>query len=167
MTINNATGFEIVSVVDNTTLKRFEVTIGTTPQTRSWTDSVINGNWSSVPAEAGNWTPAGQPNGPSSVGNFAGTNAHVVTITDSDKTLGTMTFNNAAGYTIAASGANRLVLDTYTGTPAINVNGGNHTISAPILLSKATTVTTAGGTTLSATNEITNAGNLVKAGPAR
>lgn len=163
MTINNATGYDLISVVDNASLKRFEVTLSSTPQSaRTWVDSVANGDWSAT--APGNWSPVGQPNGPSVTGNFLGTNAHTVTITDSDKTLGTMELNNAAGYTIAATGTNRLIMNTYTGTPAINVNAGTHTISAPMTISSATTVTSAAGTTLNLTGEVTNAAGLTKAG---
>jgi len=161
--INNATGYDLLSVVDNATLKRFEVTVSSTPQSaRSWVDSVINGNWAAN--APGNWTPSGQPNGPGVTGNFGGTNAHVVTISDSDKTLGTMNLSGTGGYTIAASGTNSLIMNAITGNPAINVTAGTHSISAPMTISKATTVTSSAGTSLTLSGEVTNATGLTKAG---
>jgi autotransporter-associated beta strand protein len=75
-----------------------------------------------------------------------------------------MTFNNTSGYTIASSGSGHLVTNTYTGTPAINVTAGNHIISAPMILSKATTTTVASGADLSISGEVANTTGLTKAG---
>ncbi|MCC7474134.1 MAG: autotransporter-associated beta strand repeat-containing protein [Pirellulales bacterium] len=162
---NNATGMELVgSLVDNTIAKRFEVTVSSTAQNRSWI-AAGDGNWSAAVADASNWSPSGAPNGPGAVANFAGTGAHMVDLSDTDKTAGTLNFNNTSGYTITASGINRLVMNTYTGNAAINVTNGNHTISAPMTIAKATTATISNGSdTLTLSGDIANLSGISKAG---
>lgn len=164
--LNNATGVEMTGgIVDNTTAKTFEVTLTGVAQVRSWT-AAGDGNWSFDPADAGNWTSPGQPNGPGATGNFASTGAHTVTISDSDKTLGTLNFNNTSGYTIASVGPQyRLNMNTYSGNAAINVTSGSHTISAPMYISKATTATvTNASDALSITGNIGLLAGLTKDG---
>ena len=166
LSLNNATGVEMTGgIVDNTTAKTFEVTLTGVAQVRSWT-AAGDGNWSFDPADAGNWTSPGQPNGPGATGNFAGTGAHTVTITDSDKTLGTLNFNNTSGYTIASVGPQyRLNMNTYSGNGAINVTSGSHTISAPMYIRKATTATvTNASDTLSISGNIGLLAGLTKVG---
>src|SRR5205814_7866247 len=76
------------------------------------------------------------------------------------QTVGTMNFNPAANsYTIA--GANTVTLDTVTGLPAINVSAGNQTISAPLALAKDTGISVAGGTSLTVSGSLTNAGHII------
>lgn len=161
--INNATGMELTGgLVDNTSAHRIEVTVSNTAQVRSWA-SAGDGNWSANPAEAGNWSAAGQPNGPGATATFGGGSGHTVTITDSDKTLGTMNLNTS-GYNIAATGANQLVMNTYSGTPTINVTG-NSSITAPLVTAKNTTVNVNnGGDTLTISGLVSNTGGLTKAG---
>jgi fibronectin-binding autotransporter adhesin len=164
MYINNATGMELTSVTDNTVAKRFEAVVSSTAQVRSWAAGG-DGNWSANPAEAGNWSggSGGQPNGPGATVTFGGGGPKTVTITDSDKVVGTM--NLGDGYTIAASGANQLMTNTYSGTPTINVTG-NPTISAGFSPLKNTTISVANGAdNLTMSGFISNGAGITKAGP--
>jgi fibronectin-binding autotransporter adhesin len=172
--LNNASGFEIGAVgnaddvvTDNTAADTFEVAISGTVQNRTWVAGGT-GNWSANSADNANWTPVGQPNGPGAIGNFAGSGAQTVTITDTDKTLGVMNFDNTSGYTIASTGTNRLITNAYSGSNAqINVLNGSHTISAPMYVSKATTATISNvADNLSISGNIGLLGvGLTKAGP--
>src|SRR5262249_12829276 len=107
-----------------------------------------------------------QPNGPGAIATFGGTGARTVTITDSDKALGVMNLSNASGYNIASVGPQyRLNMSVYTGTAAINVTSGNHTISAPRYASTITTPTINNGpVSLSISGNIGLFANLNKVG---
>src|SRR5205823_11917489 len=82
-------------------------------------------------ADANNtWTGAGLPSAAGALVKFAGTTTAQHTITlDTSKTVGSLKFDNANGYTIAASGASTLTLK---GDSSIAVYSGNHSITAPV-----------------------------------
>jgi fibronectin-binding autotransporter adhesin len=128
-----------------------------------------SGNWSNAGGvNDGNWSPAGGPNSPDSVANFSATSPNnpfkTVTISDADKTVGTINFDSTSGYQVSASGANKLIIDTTGGDGAINVNSGSHTITAPVLLNKNTTVNVAGANALTMTSQISGSRILTKSG---
>jgi hypothetical protein len=85
-----------------------------------------------------NWTGA-VPHGAGSSATFGSviTSPRVVTI-DAPATVGSIVFNSASGYTLA--GTATLTIDSPT-AGAINVLNGSHTISAPLMLAKDTTIT--------------------------
>ncbi len=102
-----------------------------------------DGNWSA----AGNWS-GGVPNAAGAVANFGTilTSGRTVTV-DSPQTVGQINFSSPVAYTIA--GASTLTLDGGSGSTSINVTAGSHTISAPVVLAKDTTVAVAAGQMLS------------------
>ena len=167
--LNNATGFEMSGGLTDTGTA-VQVTMTNTVQNRAWTFDG-SGNWSAAAADATNWAggAGGQVNGPGSVANFNATatpTSRTVTMTDSNKIVGTLNFNDAAGgnYTIASNiNAYRLVMDTYTGDAAINLTAGSHTIAAS-MDTKKNTVVTNNGNTLTLSGGVYNKAGLVNSG---
>jgi fibronectin-binding autotransporter adhesin len=163
--VNNATGMELTGgITDNTTDHRLEVTVSSTAQVRSWA-AAGDGNWSAAAADAGNWSggSGGQPNGPGATVTFGGGGTKTVTITDSDKIVGTM--NIGDGYTIATSGENQLMTNTYTGTPTINVTGTTGIISGGFTPLKNTTIAVASASDkLTMSGFISNGAGITKSG---
>src|SRR5262249_54799092 len=93
-----------------------------------------NGSWSG----ATNWS-HGLPSGIDALANFGQkiTAPRTVTV-DSDRTVGSISFDNLSSYTL--SGPGTLTLDTSSGPAAISVVSGSHTISTPIVLNKDVTI---------------------------
>jgi len=48
--------------------------------------------------------------------------------------VGTINFDNANSYTVASANNSFLILEASAGNARINVSGGHHTISAPVVL---------------------------------
>ncbi|MBC8109245.1 MAG: PEP-CTERM sorting domain-containing protein [Anaerolineae bacterium] len=121
-----------------------------------------NGNWTENPK----WS-AGSPNGIDAravLGTLGGAGAKVVTL-DTNVRLASLTFDNTAGYTIAASGGNVLTIAGNGATPAVVVTSGNHSIGAPLTLGNTTNFTIAAGSTLDVTGALTATNQtIVKAG---
>jgi hypothetical protein len=109
------------------------------------------------------------PNGIDQPANFTshgGTITVSPTVTlDTDVTLGAINFDHTAGsYTIAGGGTSSLILDVTTGQAIVNVMSGNHTISAPVVLNKDTTVNATGS--ISFTGAVSATGKAItKTGP--
>jgi hypothetical protein len=92
------------------------------------------GNWS----DAGNWWRA-IPDGVDAEAIFGSVITAQRTVTlDSPRTLGKLTFDNAAGYILA--GPNALTIAANSGSGSISVLAGSHTISAPLTLAVHTTI---------------------------
>ncbi len=124
----------------------------------TWTRNV-NDNWSTRT----NWTGAA-PNFIDANVTFgsASTGARFVTL-DAPITAGTLNFNNAFAYTL--SGVSALTLDTTSGSAAINVTTGSHSITAPLALSDDTTITvTPSNSTLTITGLQTTPRAITKSG---
>ena len=115
-----------------------------------------------------NWT-VGVPGVADSVAVF-GTNGGAITTpqtvtTDRLVTLGGMTFDNAAAaYTIGGTGS--IAMQVASGSAAINVNAGNHTVNVPVALTSPTNVNVAGSNTLSV-KRFTGAGLNIQQGAVR
>jgi hypothetical protein len=78
---------------------------------------------------------------------------------------GALNFNSAFAYTLSGIPTNTLTLDTTTGSAAINVTTGNHSISAPLALADDTVITVTPSTsTLTITNLQTTPRALTKSG---
>lgn len=88
-----------------------------------------SGTWYDTPS----WSGGIIPNGVGQTANFlGGLTSDAQVGVDGPKTVGTLHFDNAS-YRYTIQGVDLLTLQTATGTPTINVAGGNHTISAPLL----------------------------------
>src|SRR5262249_33822940 len=95
----------------------------------------------------GNWSKATVPTGGSASGNFLGNLKSDSTITfDSPTTLGSINFLNPNQITLA--GPSAITLNSSTGLSQINLNGGSHTISAPLVLQTSLTQISCGGGSL-------------------
>ena len=118
-----------------------------------------NGTWSS----GSNWR-LGAPNAISARATFGSaiTSPRTVTV-DSAQTVGSIVFDNANKYTIA--GSSTLTLDVSSGSAAVTVVSGSHTISAPVALADATTFTvTPVASTLTVSNLQSSSVAITKAG---
>jgi hypothetical protein len=82
-------------------------------------------------------------------------------------TLGGMTFDNAAGYTIGGTGS--IALDVSASQSSISVNAGNHAVNLPLTLADNTSVTvTPPGSVLTLVGPVTGPNrSLTKAGAGR
>jgi hypothetical protein len=128
------------------------------PATHTWNVDAT-GNWSL----AANWM-GGEPNAAGASASFLGaiTAARTITV-DGPKTVGSLTFNNAASYSLAGPGP--LQIDSAAAS-TIEVTSGSHTISVPVMLADDTlvSVSPAAGS-LSITGALSaSAVNLTKAG---
>ena len=118
-----------------------------------------SGSWSN----GANWTAAvpGSADDKAIFGSVA-TAPRIVTV-DAPTTVGLISFDNVNSYTIGGSSA--VTLNTSTGQPGITVNSGSHTISAPVVLGKDTTITTGASSGVDVTGALTATGRTItKAG---
>jgi hypothetical protein len=130
--------------------------------------AVVSGSWKNDAdgnySDPNNWI-GPVPNGAGATANFGGVITIPRTVTvDSPQTVGTINFNSSVAYALA--GSSTLTIDSST-AGAINVLNGSHTISAPVVLAKNTTVTVGpDGSTLTMSGNLTaNSGvTLTKAG---
>jgi hypothetical protein len=119
----------------------------------TWTGS---GNW----GVGTNWSGGTAPNAAGDTATF-GTGGTPVNV-EAAHSVGTMNFNSATGYTL--SGAGIITLATTSGSAAVNVSAGTHTISAPVTLANNTAVDTSPGTKITF-GALTSTGmNIVKTG---
>ena len=88
------------------------------------------GSWS----DTANWTNSTLPNGVGHVANFAAAVSRPATVElPSSRTVGTVNFRGAGGYTINATGGTALTISNVAGESAtLNVAEGSHTVNAPI-----------------------------------
>jgi len=115
--------------------------------------------------QSANWTNDRVPGGVNAITNFVGSITGPSTVTvDAPVTVGTMNFDNTYSYTIA--GPASITLQTSGGDAQINVEAGNHTISAPLWFAGGLTVDTAAASSLaiSPTPPSLATGNLTKTG---
>src|SRR5439155_15067278 len=95
-----------------------------------------------------NWI-GGVPDGAGAIANFYRTNTAARTVTlDGSRTVGTLSFTSAAGYTIASGTGGTLTLNNAADANVI-VPQGSHTIAAPVLLGSSATFNVTGTLSLS------------------
>jgi arabinan endo-1,5-alpha-L-arabinosidase len=102
--------------------------------------AAVNPRWTSAASalwsNAGNWGGGTLPDGVGHVVNFAGNsfNRYLVGLDGVGRTVSSINFQSASGYTIGSSVGKTLTLDAHAGDMAtLNVSDGNHTIAAPIV----------------------------------
>jgi fibronectin-binding autotransporter adhesin len=128
---------------------------GTSGTSANWTDTVIP----TINAAPGVWGFAGDA---ATLG--AGT-AGTITL-DGPVSLGSLSLNNSAGYTLAAGSGGTLHANNGSGAASVTVLAGNHAITAPTVLDSSTSVTvTNSGDTLAISGAISGSGGLTKLGP--
>ncbi|HYO11191.1 MAG TPA: hypothetical protein VER17_19655, partial [Tepidisphaeraceae bacterium] len=110
-----------------------------------------DGNW--LDANMWNGVTAGSsvPNGPdtATLGTFGGavTGARTVTLNGA-VAVSTLNLDNPAGYTVNGTATNKLTLDVTTGSAAINVVSGDHTINAPLTFADTAAISVAAASKL-------------------
>jgi len=116
-----------------------------------------DGNWNTP----GNWAGA-IPNGVDKSADFksAITAAHTITL-DVPVTLGTLNLVNSFSYNFA--GANAMTFDVTSGSAAINVTSGSHSITAPVTINDPINLNVSGGLTLATINN-PNSKSITKTG---
>ena len=204
--INNQTGFDGTTIVDDPGNHIIKAVIGTVVNDRTWVREFDFGLWNSDappgPNESANWakpdntTPATAANGVGAIARFPTTSpitsnaiqSQTVTISDVNKTLGTLVLDNPNSFTFAPGLAGlRLNMQTYTGNALIDVKKGTHTFNTGVTLTSATNINLAANTTLRfsvnatsnaagmtvdtatgstfTTSPVTNTGGFTKTGP--
>ena len=130
----------------------------TVGQPNAW-DGSADSSWNN-PA---NWTNNIVPNGIDAVANFldAVLAPSIVTV-NSDVTVGTINFNSADGYTIG--GPAEITFNSFSGNARINVQSGNHTVSAPVSMDTNMETVVGSGNVLSFAGEVAGSGDLIKNG---
>lgn len=118
------------------------------------------GSWGT----ASNWTPATVPEG-TYVAQFNTELTSPATVTlDGVRTVNGLSFNSAQGYTVAAGTSGSLVLSKASGSAAVNVLAGTHTVSAPVSLSSTMATTTEAGSGVTFSGAISGSAGITKAG---
>jgi autotransporter-associated beta strand protein len=151
-------GFTL-ALVNNTAGTSVDLLVATPGASASWNVD-NNGNWT----DGGNWTGGNAPNGADVTATFGTiiTAPRVVTV-NAPQTVGALNFDSPISYSIGGSSA--LTMDTGGGQANINVTAGAHTISAPVVLNKSTSINTAAGTGVALTGNLTATGqNITKVG---
>jgi GH35 family endo-1,4-beta-xylanase len=144
-------GGEVGALTLNKGQRDYTVTLAAPPDWQFWAGAV-SGEWNA----AGNWT-NGAPGGVGDTAHFGATaNSPVVTV-GAPVTVGMINFDNANGYTIVGPGA--ITMSGPLGLAAMNVVGGSHTITTPVVLDSDLVVTVR-----PPTSTLTLSGNLVASG---
>jgi hypothetical protein len=100
------------------------------------------------------------PNGPDHSATFGASITSPRTVTlDSPQSVGSINFSSPIAYTIA--GSNALTIDGVRNQGVIAVTAGSHTISAPVVLNEDTTISTATGTGVALTGDLTATGRTI------
>jgi fibronectin-binding autotransporter adhesin len=120
---------------------------------RQWAHD-LDGLWGT----ASNWTNNAAPNAAGAQANFFGTinSARTVTVNGA-YTVGSMTFDNAHSYTVAASAGNSLTLNN-SGTAHMSALQGNHSVTAPLTLANDLSVSTVANSSLTLGGAISGTG---------
>ncbi len=124
------------------------------------------GAWAATDAALPNWRQFAQPDGVGAQVLFGDAITAPATVTlDGSKTAGTLTFDNANPYTLAAGGADTLRLDGGSGNAQLSVLAGSHDIAAPLdLLADLDIAVATGGDRLTLFGAVTGAHELDKLG---
>jgi hypothetical protein len=131
------------------------LTFSSGTKTTNWINDVSD-NWS-VTNEWDN----GSPNGAGTTANFGNVITVPQTVTvDAPKTVSAITFDSPVGYTVAGTSAINL-LEVNSLQAAININSGAQTISAPLAVITNTTITVAGGASLTLGGAVTATGRTI------
>ena len=120
-----------------------------------------DGSWSN----SANWS-GGVPNAVDATANFGTIITATRTVTvDAPQTVGTINFSSPLGYVVGGASPSSITLAVSSGQASINVTAGSNTISAPVILSNDTTITSAAGTGVALTGNLTATGHTItKAG---
>jgi len=159
LTIGNSQVGKFYSINNDTTNTLLTLTIGDATVTE-WNGGAANGLWSA----SGNWT-LGVPNSPGAVAKFGTIPASPTTVAvNGAKVVGGILFDNPNSYTITGTAADAITLNNGVAAASIAVNSGNHEIAAPIILATNALSTTANGTLLLLSGNISGTGSFTASG---
>jgi autotransporter-associated beta strand protein len=128
-------------------------------------DSILSG-WT---GGAGSWaSSANWSNGVAASGYTAQFNTPLVapaTVTlDGSRTVNGIVFAGAQPYTLAVGTGGELTLSKTSGSVLVSVGGGDHVISAPVVLSSSLTAATDAGSSLTVSGVVSGPGGVAKTG---
>ena len=125
-----------------------------------WNGGAADGKWTT----GGNWT-AGTPNVPGAVAKFGPIPASATSVAvDGPKTVGGILFDNVASYTVTGGAADTITLNNGVAAATITTATGSHTISAPVVLATSANASTAAGTTLTFSGNISGERPFIASG---
>lgn len=161
-----------LSILNPDATKNYAFSADATSVKLTITPSVIS-NWALTSGgdwgTGANWTGAGVPNasGSTAILGSALTAAGTVTL-NGDKTVSTLSFDNANSYTVAPASTETLFLDNTVNSGQAQLIGtsGSHQVTAPVSLTSNTVVSVANAAdTISLGGVVSGAGSLSKSGP--
>jgi autotransporter-associated beta strand protein len=143
-----------------TTANTVRLTIGSTVVTGTWSGG--NGTGWGTPT---NWVNSVVPNSAGASAIFPAVAQTAITL-DGDKMAGDLTFNSAAGYTIASGTGGNLVLNNGSNVATITDTLGNHAINAPLVLGSSDTAVAVSRAvdTFTITGNVSGGSSILKSG---
>ena len=135
-----------VAAVASTATTSGSLNLGSYAITNQWASGATT--WGSSGTSSWTGTAAADPNS-ASAGALFGTTGTGGTVTlDQPRTVKNVTFNNATGYTLAASGSGALTLDNGSGQAVLSSVAGSHAINVPVTLNSDLIVGSGNGASL-------------------
>jgi autotransporter-associated beta strand protein len=133
--------------------------IDSTLQTNStWTSG--SGTWASL----ANWTNQNIPEFQGATANFGNTSKPATVTLDGSWSVGTLQFNSSNSYTLAPGNGGSLTMDNGAAPAAISDISGSHFITAPVALNSNVQITTAGGSQLTISGNVSGTGGVTISG---
>jgi len=121
-----------------------------------WAKDDSVSNWSSP----GSWSSGVVPNGVGATAIMGSLiTANQTANVDAPQTLGTLAFKDNDSYNVAGSA---ITMSQTSGNAAISAYSGNHTVSAPVVLSSSTTISVLSGAGLTLSGGVSGPGAVVK-----
>ncbi|MHA3772596.1 beta strand repeat-containing protein [Verrucomicrobiota bacterium sgz303538] len=159
LSIANSQAGKFYNLVDDKTNTVIKLTVADATVSE-WNGSAANGQWTT----SGNWTGA-TPNSAGTVAKFGSLPTSPTTVAvNGAKTVGSILFDNANSYTVNGGAADIVTLNNGVAAASLTVNNGSHTLAAPISLATSANATTATGTTLTISGNISGAKSFIASG---
>ncbi len=155
LTVANPQIGKYYDVVDDTVGTVIKLAISDALSTE-WNNGSADNEWTT----GGNWT-AGTANGLGTLAKFAALAPGGTVTNMGAKTVGTVVFDNAAGYTI--TGTDPVTLQNGIAAAAVSTVTGSHALNTPLVLGSNLNALAAAGTTLTLGGDISGAGKSLSA----
>jgi autotransporter-associated beta strand protein len=138
-------------------------------QSASFIDSALqtNSTWTSGSgtwASLSNWTNQNIPEFQGATANFGNTSKPATVTLDGNWSIGTLLFNSSNSYTLSPGNGGSLTMDNGAATADITDLSGSHYITAPVALNSNVQITTAGGSQLTISGNVTGPGGVTISG---
>lgn len=155
ITVANAQTGKFYTIANDTLNSLIALTIGDAV-TSEWTNGSTSNTWT----PAGNWNNGITPNTAGSVAKFAGLATPGSVAVNGPKTVGGITFDNAASYTLSGTSGDTLTLNNGIAAAVVTVISGSHEIAAPVILATNANTAVADGSILTLSGNISGSGSL-------